>query len=567
MRDAYVIRVNIHNLEWNGEICTKPVQHDDCRGSLDFKSRHCAQGHAHCFFLSLFEEGRPTVRLFREQVPYQEVFDRQPPEPGDVAIFWGTYADGSDRPVGLWEVDTFDPDQNGRFVLTGRPETASRFPRQVADWKVLDNRVTRSVGKDMIRLLPGSQVAPVLDRFAADLDGELRRLMEVGRDTDPVRAALSALREVRGALPEAQSAGLTQRIKLPPEMIEQIRVKEEAAKHAPAELAEPSASPSSNHLSGFPSDVVSDYEIALRVSPLVVLAGPSGAGKTRLTKVYADEVGAEYCMIAVRPDWRANEDLLGYRAPFAEEYRATEFSRFVRAAGEEWSAAVRDGRSAKRFHVCLDEMNLARPEYYLAEVLAKMELEEPDRRLRLYDADDDLNFPREVLLSPNLSIVGTVNNDETTHALSPKVLDRAVYLTIDKIDLDRWFRDQQIVAQPLAAQVAPVLVELDALLGQVGTRVGYRVAGQVLRWVELALNVHPDDLRGALDVAVAMLVLTKLRLQRSEPSHRVLLERLKTFFDSHAGDDTEIWPRSLRVVELLSSTLERNEFAFGQSET
>ena len=85
----------------------------------------------------------------------------------------------------------------------------------------------------------------------------------------------------------------------------------------PAVEAAPSLQQRLRARGGFYSPMlVAQYQLALRESRLVVLAGPSGTGKTRLALEAAAELGALSCLVAVRPDWHANEDLLGYLPPF-----------------------------------------------------------------------------------------------------------------------------------------------------------------------------------------------------------------------------------------------------------
>jgi MoxR-like ATPase len=336
-----------------------------------------------------------------------------------------------------------------------------------------------------------------------------------------------------------------------------------AADPAAAAVAEQTGQPDAEPNLPFPPDLVTEYAVAVHVSPLVILAGPSGAGKTRLTRDYAASIGAEYTLIAVRPDWRANEDLLGYLPPFEGGFVPHPFTTFVAAAEQAYRAARAAGRTPRAYHCCLDEMNLARPEYYLAEVLSKLELEPDDRVLHLYEATTERGYPKRLALPPNLVLIGTVNNDDTTYALSPKVLDRAVYLNIDSIDLGGWFARR---AGPAAELAGPVLIELDGILREASFRVGYRVAAQVVRWIEEAVERGVDRNAG-LDTALATMVLAKLRLQRSEPTHRQVLDRVRVYLETLAGPDENTMPRSLALVRRLSAGLDRREFVYGQFET
>ena len=112
------------------------------------------------------------------------------------------------------------------------------------------------------------------------------------------------------------------------------------------------------------------YHLALKSRGFVILSGVSGTGKTWLTEAYARAVGAECLVVPVAPNWTTNEDLLGYFNPLDGEYHDTRFSRFLRSAAREYERAQAEKRRAKPYHLILDEMNLARVEYYFAKFLS-----------------------------------------------------------------------------------------------------------------------------------------------------------------------------------------------------
>ncbi len=145
---------------------------------------------------------------------------------------------------------------------------------------------------------------------------------------------------------------------------------------------------------------------------------------------------SNHLFLSVRPDWRDSKALLGYYNPLTEAYEWTPFLRFLERARRSF-----DQQDGLAWFVVLDEMNLAHVEYYFADLLSVMESGRgPDgltneALLLVYPetAEGDLP-PREMRLPPNLYVVGTVNIDETTHAFSPKVLDRA--FSIELVDVD-----------------------------------------------------------------------------------------------------------------------------------
>jgi hypothetical protein len=167
-------------------------------------------------------------------------------------------------------------------------------------------------------------------------------------------------------------------------------------------------------------DVLRRYHLSLKTRGFVILSGLSGSGKTWLTSAYARAVGAAYQLAPVAPNWTTNEDLLGYFNPLENRYVDTPFSRFLREAATEATRAARAGVTAKPYHLVLDEMNLARVEYYFAKFLSAMEL-----RARGESATIELAPTEYVSVPQNLVFVGTVNVDETTHQFADKVYDRA----------------------------------------------------------------------------------------------------------------------------------------------
>lgn len=102
---------------------------------------------------------------------------------------------------------------------------------------------------------------------------------------------------------------------------------------------------------------VRQYHFSIHTRGFIILAGPSGVGKTWLTRLYADIVNAKYRLAPVAPNWSTNEDLLGFFNPIDGDFHATSFLDFIDDAAESWD---RLGHDAPEFHLVLDEMNLAR---------------------------------------------------------------------------------------------------------------------------------------------------------------------------------------------------------------
>jgi hypothetical protein len=249
------------------------------------------------------------------------------------------------------------------------------------------------------------------------------------------------------------------------------------------------------------------YQLALETRKFVILSGVSGTGKTWLTQAYAEAINAEYLLVPVAPNWTTNEDLLGYFNPITLKYHDTEFSRFLKAAATEYKQATEEGRQVKSYHFVLDEMNLARVEYYFAKFLSAMEV-----RMRKETARIELGSGKEIpesevlLLTPNLYFIGTVNVDETTHGFADKVYDRAqlIELTVDGQQL----RDY-LVKTACNSDCAKVLMEVWDAVHSVAP-FAFRVMDEMVAYVKQA-EEESGPWTDALDEQLLQKVLPKFK--------------------------------------------------------
>lgn len=166
-------------------------------------------------------------------------------------------------------------------------------------------------------------------------------------------------------------------------------------------------------------------------SPITVLAGVSGTGKSLLPEYYCRFGGIYFMSMAVQPDWDSPQSLFGYFNSVDNRFNAT---TLIRAMVQFSHAAEQESNlSDSMFIVLLDEMNLAHVELYFSDMLSKLE--------RRRNSDDEINveidlgagmpkYPLE--LNNNILWVGTMNEDETTKALSDKVLDRGNLLSFPR---------------------------------------------------------------------------------------------------------------------------------------
>lgn len=186
----------------------------------------------------------------------------------------------------------------------------------------------------------------------------------------------------------------------------------------------------------YPEGLIENFYLSLKSKPFVILAGTSGTGKTRLVKLFADAIGAEYKLVSVRPDWSDGSDLFGHYDLNGKFIEGPVCECFEMAAAN----------PQKPVFLCLDEMNLARVEYYLSDFLSVIESREKQEDgsiLTTGIAQYETGIP------DNLYIVGTVNMDETTFPFSRKVLDRANTIEFNFVDLMPAFDDVFTPQEPL----------------------------------------------------------------------------------------------------------------------
>jgi MoxR-like ATPase len=248
-------------------------------------------------------------------------------------------------------------------------------------------------------------------------------------------------------------------------------------------------------------DRLRQYHLALTTSRFLILAGNSGTGKTWLAQAYADAVKAESKLVAVAPNWNTNEDLLGYYNPFEQAYNDTEFSRFLRKAASDYEHSSKVGIQGKPYHLILDEMNLARVEYYFARFLSAMELTSRGERGVI-----ELGPDEQIILPPTLHFIGTVNIDETTHAFADKIYDRAQLIQLDA--------PRDLIAEHLGdTAYAPLVLELWDAVHRTAP-FSFRVIDQMKQYIREA-----EDYRVPWDVALDEQVLHKIlpKIKGAEP--------------------------------------------------
>ena len=249
-------------------------------------------------------------------------------------------------------------------------------------------------------------------------------------------------------------------------------------------------------------------------SPLTVLSGVSGTGKSELPKLYSHFGGFNFLAEAVQPTWDSPEAMLGYYNTIEGKFDASSILKFILQTSESKNNTEFGWKESMNM-ILLDEMNLAHIELYFAEFLSKFELRRGKSGVSIKiklgaGADMDYHIP----LDRNLLWIGTMNEDETTKALSDKVLDRSFsinfprpdkLLSRDKIKIldnikdfeylsvdtwNNWIQKTSIFSgdnRELLQRYNKLTNDINSALTQTGRAIGHRV------WqsMEYYINNHP----------------------------------------------------------------------------
>lgn len=164
----------------------------------------------------------------------------------------------------------------------------------------------------------------------------------------------------------------------------------------------------------------------LASTKLIILQGISGTGKTSLPYVMGKYFQNDATIASVQPSWRDRNELFGYFNEFTKKFNETEVLRRIYESGYNDDVNV----------IILDEMNIARVEYYFAEMLSVLEMPNPKEwRIELVPStweNDPVHLDGGCLQIPqNVWYIGTINNDDSTFSVSDKVYDRAFVINLD----------------------------------------------------------------------------------------------------------------------------------------
>ena len=301
----------------------------------------------------------------------------------------------------------------------------------------------------------------------------------------------------------------------------------------------------------------------LAVSRLIILQGMSGTGKTSLACAFGDFLKNPSVLIPVQPSWKEKADLVGYFNEFTKNYNETELLTKIYEAGG----------NGKIYLTVLDEMNIARVEYYFAEFLSVLEMPDPERRLIEIVADSLEGDPQRIVdgkikLSENMWYIGTANNDDSTMAISDKVYDRAMIIDLDRraLPFDAPVVESYAVSyEKFASLIRSAkrrygltlrnrrrIEQLDAyLLENLGITFGNRIMRQIESYVPVYVACGGSELE-AIDTILAKKVLRKL--ESKNPVYvRNASAALSLYLDELFSDDS--LPGCRAVLERFTSAV------------
>ena len=266
------------------------------------------------------------------------------------------------------------------------------------------------------------------------------------------------------------------------------------------------------------------FVAGMAVSHIIILQGMSGTGKTSLAHAFGTFIDNPSTIIPVQPMWKERTDLVGYYNEFTRKFNETLLLEKMYEANY----------SDDIYITVLDEMNIARVEYYFAEFLSLLELPNPEERYIDVVSDKWENDPGQlkdgrIKLPPNMWFIGTANNDDSTFAISDKVYDRAMILNLDskserfvapkteKVTISAKQFERLVTEATkeyeISARNKKRLEELDRyLIDHFHITFGNRIMKQINTYIPVYISCGGDEL-DALDDILSKKVIRKLDTQ------------------------------------------------------
>ena len=253
---------------------------------------------------------------------------------------------------------------------------------------------------------------------------------------------------------------------------------------------------------------------------LIILQGISGTGKTSLAYAWGKFLKHDSCVASVQPSWRDRTELFGYFNEFTKKFNETEVLKEMYMAGY----------TDDIYTVILDEMNIARVEYYFAEMLSILEMPNTDEWIIELVPSVWKNDPKKITegklhVPTNMWYIGTINNDDSTFMVTDKVYDRAMPIDInDKGEvfepikteaqdinysyLNNLFKEA-IEKNPISESTLEKIEEMDNYVIQhFRIAFGNRIVSHMKKFVPVYVECGGDEISG-IDYFIARKILRK----------------------------------------------------------
>lgn len=267
-------------------------------------------------------------------------------------------------------------------------------------------------------------------------------------------------------------------------------------------------------------EMVRIFISALASTKLIILQGISGTGKTSLSYAWGKFMRHDSCVASVQPSWRDRTDMFGYFNEFTKKFNETEMLK------EMYTAGYVD----EVYTVILDEMNLSRVEYYFAEMLSILEVPNRDEWIielvpNSWKTDPERIIEGKIKVPANMWYIGTINNDDSTFAVTDKVYDRAMPIDINEksvpfepVDteaqginfsyLDNLFKTA-IQENPISQETLDKIEQMDNYVIQhFRIAFGNRIVAHMKKFVPVYVACGGDEVSG-VDYFIAKKILRK----------------------------------------------------------
>lgn len=595
----------IEKLRFEAEFAAAKAEHEEIRDRLARAERLLGQVESlkteHDNLSNRIEQLKPELRRLEEaQERVERLDDRARSLEADVARLEGQLSAGQDRAEDLaaqiaaaresaadieaTRAKALSDLSVAEVALSGVEARSRDVEGRIRDGQIELDRLERDLDETRLSATDAQDKLGELQSECADLQQQVARLVaersSAAVSLEDLRRELDRLQETRAML-EARNAKLSRQtgeggvtdddplreLKVQPQVVNVLRgwkesdvIDENNALHR-VQL----------HFQAtgltYPDRTLRAFHTAMKVNEstqMAVLAGISGTGKSQLPRQYAAGMGIGFLQVPVQPRWDSPQDLMGFYNYVEGRFRPTDMARALWAMDElnNPEGALRD----RMLMILLDEMNLARVEYYFSDFLSRLESRPNSTEVvdaaRRKDAEIELEIPTPDGKTPrifpgyNLLFAGTMNEDESTQSLSDKVVDRANVIrfaapkqivsgiangerpaaeALKRSTWERWSRPRRVDDERKVAQTK--IEEMVDLMKDLGRPFGHRLGRAMLAYVDrypvtegVANIVHH-----ALADQVEMRLLPKLRGVEVEAKSQEI-DKLRAFVSS-LGDD------------------------------